>query len=349
MAFVLQVVCGQVRQARNDSWHRLNTRITLVSELGGQVLGFFDTKRFPHDSYALASDLVDNLQRKAQKLLPNKAKLPQRLMQLRYKGKLISGAFLDTRRANHTRDLDYDPLNHWQRVSCELLLLAKQPVVTLCWDEHVYELARTDMQNYGETFTLNNNTLTVHSNAKHYTGLASWPRLFEKDVPCVEVELASDCVVSPWATPSRTLRFPVQRFRGGHKFTYGWAENLPQALFELDVRGGRSTCASQPRFPPRSSIKQLRLSRLKLDYVPVSIFRLLNLTALDLSDNDLRSVPNEIELLTELENLNLSNNPKLSGSLHLATCTKLKELNVLGCTFGFGDFRLGAAHVRIIS
>jgi Leucine-rich repeat (LRR) protein len=278
-------------------------------------------------------------------------------MQLRFEGKLISEFVVSAPNIDdqtvdvdvvETYALDYMPLSFAQNLTCSRLLAAKRPVVELLWDEKTFELARMDMDHFVSEFTLNNNTLTYSTTVRYYYGHATWPRLFEKDASCFEVALESDCMVSPWVHPGRALRFPVMRFRGGHSFDHGWAENMPKSLVELDVCGGSTTYAFDANFRTSLNIQRLRLSKLRLSFVWSSIFKLLNLTALDLSDNDLRIIPSELGRLTELEHLDLSNNPKLSGSLHLATCTKLKELNVLGCAFGLDDFRLGDLLVLII-
>lgn len=354
MAFVMQTCFGQFYQPKAEVvCDYFSTRIMLTSRLGGQILGYFDAIRHPID----VSGFVNNLQRKAQEVLPHDAKLPRTLMQLWYEGKLISELVFDTPKIDdqtvdvdvvETYALDYMPLSFAQNLTCSHLLAAKRPVVELLWDEKTFELACIDMDHFDSTFTLNNNTLTYGTTVRFYYGYATWPRLFEKDALCFEVVLESYCMVSPWVHPGRTLRFPVMRFRGGHYFDHGWAENMPKSLVELDVCGGSTTYASDANFRTSLNIQRLRLSKLHLSFVWSSIFKLLNLTALDLSDNDLCIIPSELGRLTELEHLNLSNNPKLSGSLHLATCTKLKELNVLGCAFGLDDFRLGDLLVLII-
>lgn len=275
MCFALQAWFGQVFRQKNDKvWDYFNVTITLQSELGGQVLGYFETIRHPID----VSAFVDNLQRRAQELLPHKDQLPRTLMRLTYEDTVISGAVTNSPKVDGTCVLDYCALNFGQSLRCSQLLMANRPVVKLCWDDKTYELAQTDMQYFNQTFTLRHNTLVVYQLERHYLGSATWPRLFEKDVACLEVVLEGCCTASPWEHSGRALRFAVQRFRGGHVLDPCWAIRMPQCLVELDVCGASLTYACDPSFPRCSRIETLRLSSLHLSHIPPSIFWLLHLT-----------------------------------------------------------------------
>lgn len=111
---------------------------------------------------------------------------------------------------------------------------------------------------------------------------------------------------------------------------------LPRHLVELVV-----TTVHAPRENPKnnalvkdihhlSCLQRLHMS-VGLQYISDKVGELINLTYLNLSNNNLRCLPS-LKRLTKLEVMNISHNKNLCCELDI-TCTKLTKLNISSCDF----------------